>query len=98
MGCFYGMHRRRDLLARIAVALLLLNIVSGMLDAAVYGDGDFARVEDGHYYLNRHGKSVEVSRAHYDLSRIQSATIIPSFVLLAVVGLWANRVRRKNKS
>ena len=83
---------------RVVIVALLLNIATGWADSFIYGDGQFAKSEKGHYYLNRHGEYVEVTRTHFQLSRIQGTTIMPSFLALGLMGLWANRRRTNNKS
>jgi hypothetical protein len=92
------MRRFHGVAGRVLMSLLLLNFATGWADSFFYGDGHFAKAENGHYYLNRHGEYVEVGRAHFQLSRFQSPTILPSFLALVLMGLWANRSRTNDKS
>lgn len=87
----------KQLAAPALVYGLIANIVVGMADAAIYGDGQFSKVSNGHYFLNQHGHYVEVSPAHFRFAHIQGATIIPSFLALAIIAGFIEQRRRKRK-
>jgi len=84
--------------ARAATYALVGNIIVGMIDAGIYGDAEFSKVVNGHYFLNQHGHYVEVSSTHYRFARIHDPTIIPSFLALGIIAGLIEKRKRKRRA
>jgi hypothetical protein len=81
---------------RIFCIVLLVNIVAAFGLGLVYGTSEFGKAVGGHYFLNNHGRYVEVSQLHWRISGAQDLSILPSFFLLMLVNERAVR-RGKNR-
>jgi hypothetical protein len=73
---------------------LAFAIIAGCLG----GDALNGKSVDGRYYLSNHGKTVEVSAAVFNYSRIHASSIMVTHPLAILCGFILSSMDRENRS